>query len=198
VIGFALLAMLAFPLAACGGGSSTSFKTYYGIRLENLPKHKVYRLNWLEGQPGAMSFRIKRLEVGPRGWSADVGFRNISKQSIRLPTGGQQSPIDFGLGVFINSLSPRIEDPGNYLVYAKKFAPALPKVLEPGQSWHGTMSSPQPPRASRYLRLVFGVFFYARPVPKGQPPFFLWVTSHGVQAPPRQGAAAAAAAAASG
>ena len=191
MIGFALLAMLLL-LAACGPGGpgAAHYETYYGIKLENLPKHRVWHLNWLEGQPGAMTFRVKRLEVGPHGWSADVGFRNVSTQTITLPTGGDRSPIDFGLGVFINSLSPRIEDPGNYLVYAKRFAPALPKALAPGESWSGRMSSPQPPRALRYLRLVFGVFFYKPPAPKGHPPYFLWVTSHGVQAPPPQGAAA--------
>jgi hypothetical protein len=190
VIRLVLLAIVASALVACGGGSANQHETYYGIRLENLPKHKVWKMNWLEAAPGAMVVQVKRLEVGPDGWKARVGFRNISKRTIIMPTGGQRSPVDFGLGVFISSLSPRLEDAGNYLIYAKRITPLMPTQLKPGQSWNGTFASPQPPRASRYLRLVFGVFFWDQPVPKGRAPFFLWVTSHGVQAPPPQGAAA--------
>jgi hypothetical protein len=184
-------AAVALTLAGCGGGPSAEhYATYYGIKLENLPQRRVWNPNWVETAPRAMVFRVKRLEIGPHGWSARVAFENISKQTIELPTGGQASPVDFGLGVFVNALSPRLEDAGNYIVYAKKFVPPLPKELKPGERWEGEFSSPQPPRAQRYVRPVFGVYFWKKPIPAGMSPYFLWVTSHGVQAPPPQGAAA--------
>lgn len=190
---FAPIAVLACAalLAGCGGSGPKVFPTYHGIRLDNLPKHKVFTMNWLEAAPDSMIVQVKRLEVGPTGWSAKVGFRNISKDTIIMPTGGQSSPVDFGLGVFISSLSPRLEDAGNYISYVKKVTPLMPPALKPGEAWNGTFSSPEPPRAGRYLRLVFGVFFWKVPVPAGKAPYFLWVTQHGVQAPPRQGAEAA-------
>ena len=189
-IRFVLLAVLATLPASCGS-SASNFKTYYGIKLQNLPQHRVYNMNWIEAQPNAMIVQVKQVVIGPHGWSAKVGFKNISKDLIILPTGGQKSPVDFGIGVFIDSLSPRIEDPGNYIVYVKKVRPIFPQVLKPGQTWNGTFTSPQPPRANRYIRLVFGVFFFSQPVPKGDPPYFLFVTTHGLHAPPPQGAAAA-------
>ncbi|MHB8643066.1 MAG: hypothetical protein ACYDA3_09310 [Gaiellaceae bacterium] len=190
----ALLLLLVFLVSACGRSSTPpGHKTYFGIWAQNLPKQRTYQVNWTETTPQALTVRVTRLEIGPHGWTATLGFKNISSRPIDLPQGGKREPKDFGLGVFVDQFSPRIEDPGNYLVYATTIAPQLPRTLQPGQSWQGTFSSPQPPRASRYVRLVLGVFFWRQPVPASFAPYFLVVTQHGVQAPPPQGVAAATA-----
>ena len=188
-----LLLSLVLGVSACGSQTPAGHKTYYGIWVENLPKQRTSTVDWTDTTPGALVTHVTRLEIGPRGWKAAVSFKNIGSRAIDLPKGGKREPIDFGLGVFIDQFSPRIEDPGNYLIYATTIAPKLPRTLKPGESWQGTFSSPQPPRASRFVRLVFGVFFWRPPVPPNFAPFFLVVSQHGVQAPPPQGAAAAAA-----
>jgi hypothetical protein len=194
VIRAILFLTVVLALSACGANTTApGFKIYYGMRVENLPQQRTYTVDWTDTAPGALITHVTRLEIRPHGWTATAGMKNIGSRPIDLPKGGKREPIDFGLGVFIDQFSPRIEDPGNYLVYAKTIAPKLPRTLQPGESWHGTFSSPQPPRASRYVRPVFGVFFPRPPLPANYSPFFLIVSQHGVQAPPPQGAAAAAA-----
>ncbi len=188
VVRLALVSALAVPLlAACTHASVPHHDVKHGIFVENLPKHRVFRLNWVERMPmNPMTFRVKSLEVGPDGWRAAVSFRNDSTRTLTLAKGGKQSPKDWGLGVFTDVFSPRIEDPGNYLLPAR-VAPALPKALRPGQSWSGTFSSPVPPRNRRTLRFVFGTFFFLGKPPAGMGPYFVWVTSHFVRAPGPQG-----------
>ena len=186
--------MLALGLAACGG-STPKHEAKFGIYVENLPKHEVFQLNWtahasFEGYK-MMTFNVKTLEVGPNGWKAQVSFRNDSTKTIRLPTGGRKSPKSFGLGVFTSATSQRVEDLGNYLINATTFEPPLPGELKPGQSWSGMFAAPEPPRARRWLHLVFGVFFWKGTPPPGLGPYFLWVTSHQVRAPEAQGVQAA-------
>jgi len=189
-----LLAALASALVACGPDTTApKHATYHGIRVENLPKHAFANLGWVESAPGTMLLRVSRLEIWPHGWKAWVSFTNISNQNILLPKGGPASPIDFGLGVFTGINSPRLEDPGNYLIYADTITPKLPRLLKPGQRWSGTWESATPPRAKRILRLVFGVFFWQGRPPAGRAPFFLPVTQHAERAPPPIGKAGAAA-----
>jgi hypothetical protein len=190
----ALLLSLALLLSACGGSSTPpGHKTYFGIWVENLPKQRTYNVDWTDTTPNALVTHVSRLEIGPHGWKMSATMKNIGTRPIDLPKGGKREPKDFGLGVFIDRFSPRIEDPGNYLLYATTIAPRLPRSLNPGESWRGTFSSAQPPRASRYVRPVFGVFFLRPPVPPNFAPFFLVVSQFGVQAPTPQGVAAATA-----
>lgn len=176
-----LLVALACTLAACGSGSSQ--KSYHGIYLQNLPKRAYANLNWVESAPGEVLMRVRRLEVWEQGWTAWVSVTNISDRTILFPKGGPTSPVDFGLGVFTDVNSPRLEDPGNYLIYADTIEPKLPKELQPGERWTGTFQSATPPRANRILRLVFGVFFWKGKPPAGRGPFFLLVTQHSEKAP---------------
>jgi hypothetical protein len=185
------LAALVLVLSACGGSGAPTHETKFGIFVENLPKHRVYNLNWTERASfngyKMMTFRVKTLEVGPDGWKAVVSFRNDSTKTITLPKGGPQSPKSWGLGVFTTAASGRVEDPGNYEIKAKTIQPALPKDLKPGASWSGTFAAPEPPRADRWLHLVFGVFFWKGPPPAGLGPYFLWVTNHQLRSPPPVG-----------
>ena len=184
----ALLSALVLPLfAACTDTSVPHHESYRGIYVENLPKHRVFKLNWVEHFPtNLMTFHVRTLDVGPRGWKAAVSFRNNSTRTLTLAKGGKHSPKDWGLGVLTDVLSPRIEDPGNYLIKAR-VTPALPRALRPGESWSGTFSSLQPPRNRRTLRLVFGTFFWRPKPPPGLGPYFVWVTDHFVRAPGPQG-----------
>jgi hypothetical protein len=185
------LALLSAGLAACGG-STPKHESKFGIYVENLPKHRSFRLNWTEnardlGGNKLMTFHVKTLEVGPNGWSAQVSFRNVSTRTIVLPKGGPSSPKSWGLGVFTNAASQRVEDQGNYEIKTKTIAPPLPAELKPGQSWSGAFGASEPPRARRWLHLVFGVFFWKGKPPPGLGAYFLWITTHQLRAPPPQG-----------
>jgi len=195
-IRIAFLSALLVPLlAACGGSSGPHARTYYGIYVQNLPKQAIFHLNWVEpvhyGSVKYATFRVQELRVNPHGWRALVSFRNDSKLALKLATGGPRSPRDWGLGVFTDELSRRVEVPGNYLIRAAHIEPPLPKRLRPGESWSGTFSSPNPPRNKRVLRMLFGTFFW-----EGKPPAgffgqaFAWVTTDFVHAPGPQGTAA--------
>jgi hypothetical protein len=61
--------------------------------------------------------------------------------------------------------------------------PGFPRELAPGQSWNGTMTSDEPPRNKRWLRVLFGAFFWKGKPPYGLLPFFVWQTTRTVQAP---------------
>jgi hypothetical protein len=192
VIGTGAVA-LAVLLAGCGGGSAKECVSH-GIKCENLPKHTVFRVNWdekasVDGKPIA-TFTVKSIEVGPSGYKIVASFTNTSPSALRLPTGTASSPNDFGLGVFVSALPQRIEQPGNYLLKAQQIRPALPATIAPGQTWSGTMTSDNPPRSDRSLRVLFGVFFWKGKPPYGLGPYFLWQTNHQVRSPAPVGPAA--------
>jgi hypothetical protein len=175
-------AACALALTGCAGSPDICIK--HGQRCENLPRPKIYRLNWSEPAEKVAVFRVRRLEVTQNGWSVTASITNTSKGTFRFPTGGPSSPNSFGLGVFTTRLPRRIETVGQYLLSPDKVNPAFPKQLGPGETWSGTMSGNEPPRSNRWLRVLFGVFFW-----NGKPPsadvgqFFAWQTEHTVRAP---------------
>ena len=191
VVRLSALSLLALSLVACADTSIPKHESRYGIYVENLPKHRAFKLGWTEHASfngyKMMSFAVETIEVGPNGWKARVSFRNDSTKTIILPKGGPTAPKSWGLGVFTSAVSARVEDKGNYEIKPKTIEPALPAELAPGKSWSGVFASPEPPRAQRWLHLVFGVFFWKGKPPAGLGPYFLWVTTHSVRAPPPQG-----------
>jgi hypothetical protein len=183
-----LLAVLATSSISAGCGS-TRLCHRQGILCENLPQTKAYTVSWVERAPqDAAIFRVRKITVGAHGWTIEASVENGSPSTFTFPTGGARSPISFGLGVFTTQLPRRVEDPGNYLLRPRTVEPPFPAKLGPGQKWSGTMSSPVPPRPNRWLRVLFGVFFW-----EGKPPYpdygkyFAWQTSGAVQAPPPRG-----------
>jgi hypothetical protein len=134
-------------------------------------------------KPPVLVFRVKSIEVGPKGFTIAASFTNRTDRVLALPKGTQRSPRNFGLGVFTDAVSVRVEDPGQYFVKATRFDPKLPRTLSAGQTWSGTMSGGDPPRARRWLRVVFGVFFWKGKPPAGFGPFFAYATTHNVRAP---------------
>jgi hypothetical protein len=184
------LVLVAVGLAGCGS-SVPKHESKFGIYVENLPKHRVFHLNWTEHAAfegyKMMTFHVKSLEVGPDGWKAVVSFDNDSTKTIVLPKGGQHSPASWGLGVFTSAVSARVEDEGNYEIKPKTIAPRMPAELAPGESWSGVFASPEPPRARRWLHVVFGVFFWKGKPPSGLGAYFLWITTHALRAPGSQG-----------
>jgi hypothetical protein len=188
-----VIASLAVACVSTGCGSEPPCRRQ-GILCENLPQPKTFRLNWVERAPnGAAVFRVRRITVGAQGWTLTASVTNGSPSTFTFPKGGLRSPISFGLGVFTTQLPRRVEDPGNYLLRPKTVQPPFPEALGPGETWSGTMTSAVPPRPQRWLRVLFGVFFWeGKPPYEDYGPFFAWQTSHAVQMPPKRGADAPA------
>jgi hypothetical protein len=182
-----VLASLALVLSpGCGGGEKLCLR--HGVRCENLPQRKVYSLDWIERTPrGAAVFRVRRIEVGANGWKVRASVTNGAPRTFRFPTGGPRSPISFGLGVFNGPLPRRVEEAGNYLLRPQKVEPPFPAELAPGKTWRGTMSSSVAPRPRRWLRVLFGVFFWKGKAPYDLGPYFAWQTGNTVQAPSARG-----------
>jgi hypothetical protein len=187
VIGTGAVALVVL-LAGCGGGGGSAAPCIsHGIKCENLPKHTIFRVNWVEnasvdGKPIA-TFRVRTIEVGPDGYKIEASFTNTSPEVVKLPEGTARSPNDFGLGVFLNALPQRIQEEGNYLLKAQQIRPPLPATVAPGKTWSGTMTSDNPPRSGRSLRVLFGVFFWKGKPPYGLGPYFIWQTNHQVRSP---------------
>jgi hypothetical protein len=189
---FALCSLAAFAVVAstsCGGATKPCIE--HGVACERLPRAKTYSLNWVERAPHkAATFRVHRIHVDSNGWNVRLSITNGAPRAFTFPRGGARSPISFGLGVFDSPLPRRVEDPGNYLLRPTKIAPAFPGELAPGETWTGTLAGDAPPRTNRWLRVLFGVFFWKGEPPYDFGPFFAWQTNHVVKTPPPVGAAA--------
>ena len=182
---FATLLFASSVSAGCGGEEPCR---RHGVLCENLPRTKVYRLKWVERAPnGVAVFRVRRISVGAHGWTIRGSVTNGAPKTFTFPKGGPRSPISFGLGVFTTRLPRRVEDPGNYLLKAQTVQPPFPEELRPGETWSGTMASTVPPRANRWLRVLFGVFFWKGEPPYDFEPYFAWQTNHTVPVPPPRG-----------
>jgi hypothetical protein len=103
-------------------------------------------------------FSVETLEILRRGWRARLRLENRTKTSYRVASTLDQP---FGLMVFSTGafedftrlneerMLPTVRPATNY-------DPRLPSVLEPGDSWTGTISAPGALVAGSWVRVVFG------------------------------------------
>ncbi|HXF97348.1 MAG TPA: hypothetical protein VNJ46_01910 [Gaiellaceae bacterium] len=141
-------------------------------------------LRWREthGPPGQrLVFTVDWLEVVPGGWRARVGFANESE--VAYEVGDPQATVDraFGLMLFstgdLRELKERnasgtLPAPRR----ATRFRPELPSVLEPGDSWEGTISASGALVAGAWVRVVFGAFLAIGRAPEELPKEIVWIT----------------------
>jgi hypothetical protein len=118
-------------------------------------------LGWREthGPAGEqLVFSVERLEVLPRGWRAKLSLENHSSDSYEVistldrpfglmvfSTGGYDELIEQNEGGTLPAVRP-----------ATRYEPQLPRILEPGDSWVGTISAPGALVANSWVRVVFG------------------------------------------
>ena len=118
-------------------------------------------LGWHEftGEVGEqLVFSVETLEVLSDGWTVKLSVENRSTTSYRVATTLEQP---FGLMVLssgdYNELEERNKSGTLPTVRpATDYAPPLPAVLEPGDSWVGTISAPGALVANGRVRVVFG------------------------------------------
>ncbi|HEY3183613.1 MAG TPA: hypothetical protein VGJ77_12305 [Gaiellaceae bacterium] len=153
---------------------------------------KTLRVNWIERKSftdgGALVFRVTRITVTPASWSATVRIENRTR-------------VDFGVYAGCTGFAPQNPSPGMAVVYyagglgwktgtwIRGATTPLPKRLDGGASWSGTVGGRAWLPAATDLRLAFGYF---KPLAAGPPagcrkPFAMraastdevfWITDH--------------------
>jgi hypothetical protein len=136
-------------------------------------------LGWREtyGSPKEqLVFSVETLEIVPRGWRARLSLENRSTTSYRVASALEQP---FGLMVFstgeFDDFS-RMNEEGVLPAIrpATEYDPKLPSVLEPGDSWTGTISAPGALVAGSWVRVVFGALVSVVEPNEA----FSWITDH--------------------
>lgn len=118
-------------------------------------------LGWREtsGTPGEqLVYSVDTLRVLENGWRVRLSLENRTKTSYRVLS-TQLQP--FGLmvlptGDFDEFEQLAREDALPAVRPATRYDPHLPAILEPGDSWRGTISAPGALVANSWVRVVFG------------------------------------------
>lgn len=143
-------------------------------------------LDWREtyGKEGEeLVFSVESLEVVRSGWRARLKVENDT--SVSYEVGDPRATLDrsFGLMLFssgdVKELEERNTDQTLPAVRAAaRYEPALPKILEPGAAWEGTISASGALVASSWVRVVFGTLISVGAPPEGLAEKVVWITDH--------------------
>jgi hypothetical protein len=136
------LAAATVVLAGCGSATDASWATPQSVRL-----------GWHEPVCGGVRIDVRRLTVRPERWSIEATIANEGKA---LTIGRPHTEKGTYFGVVRGDR--RTVEALHAGLLADRFAPALPRRLETGESWSGTYSGPGRLPAEVPLRLVFGRF----------------------------------------
>jgi hypothetical protein len=141
-------------------------------------------LDWREtfGPAGEkLVFSVETLEILPEGWRARVGLENDT--SIPYEVTGPNSTPDrtYGLMLFSSGELAELEERNESGALpatrpALRFQPELPRILEPGDSWAGTISAPGALVADSWVRVVFGALVSVGTPPDELAEHVVWIT----------------------
>jgi hypothetical protein len=102
-------------------------------------------------------YTVDSLEVDAKGWRADVALENRTTTSFEVV-----ATQDVPFGVMLLSSGDHEElvelnEAGELPTIrpASRYDPQLPPILEPGESWSGTISAPGALVANSYVRIAF-------------------------------------------
>ena len=118
-------------------------------------------LGWREtsGEPGEqLVFSVAQLQVLQNGWRAEISLENRTSATIRVMS-TQRQP--FGLMVLSTGNYEEFEqlahdDALPAVRPAVRYTSRPPALLEPGDSWAGSISAPGALVANSWIRVVFG------------------------------------------
>lgn len=147
---------------------------------------QIAELDWREtyGSEGAqLVFSVGTLEVQQSGWRAFVSVENDTPVAYELDDPRATLDRSFGLMLFSTGEQEELDELNASGTLpeprpATRFEPELPPILEPGESWQGTISASGALVAGSWVRVVFGTL-----VAVGRPPDELgervvWITDH--------------------
>ncbi len=149
-------------------------------------------LGWREtfgSEDDRLVFSVDSLEVGDGGWEADVRFENQTSIPYEVGSPSAAATLSFGLMLFSSGELAELErrNESGTLPAARRavrFDPPLPPLIEPRQSWTGTMSAPGALVADSWVRVVFGPFVSVGPPPKGLEEHVAWITDRAYRLKP--------------
>ena len=141
-------------------------------------------LGWREtyGPAGEqLVFSVDVLDVDESGWSVRLSLEN--ETSIAYEVGDPRATLDrsFGLMLFSSGDPEELEErnAGGTLPAvrpAASYEPSLPQILEPGDSWEGTISAPGALVAGSWARVVFGTLVAVGKPPEELDERVVWIT----------------------
>jgi hypothetical protein len=142
-------------------------------------------LGWTEsyGPSGnKVVFTVDRLEVTDTGWKARVGIDNRTEIGWELAPGATPEG-SFGLQLFETGDAEELDERNRRgtlpaVRAAEDYSPELPRILEPGASWEGTMSARGSLVAGSYARVTFGTLIAVGNPPEGLSEMVVWITDH--------------------
>jgi hypothetical protein len=143
-------------------------------------------LDWREtyGAPGQqLVFSVERLEVVDDGWRARVSVENDTSVAYELDDPRASLDRSFGLMLFSSGDPDELEElnaSGDLPEPrpATRFQPALPAILEPHDSWEGTISASGALVAGSWVRVVFGTLVAVGKPPEELAEQVVWITDH--------------------
>jgi hypothetical protein len=142
------------------------------------------KLDWRESYGTGtqkLVFSVDSLQVMPNGWRARVSLENDT--SVPYEVGDPKDAIDrtFGLMLFPSGDHSDLESKNEQgelpsVRRAVAYQPSLPRILEPGQSWSGTISAPGALVADSWVRVVFGPLISVGEPPEKLNDHVVWIT----------------------
>ena len=143
-------------------------------------------LGWREeyGSSGQrLVFTVDRLQVLDGGWKARIGIANHTASAYDV--GDPRATLDRSFGLMLLSTKSQSEldernDNGTLppVRQVVRYEPSLPKVLEAGDTWQGTIWAPGALAARSWVRVVFGPLLVVGKPAKGAPSSIVWITDH--------------------
>ncbi len=141
-------------------------------------------LHWHEtfGPTGEkLVFSVETLEVLRDGWRARIGVEN--QTSIQYEVTGTGTTLDraFGLMLLQSGEIAELEEKNESGTLpavrpALRFQPEPPRILQPGESWSGTISAPGALVADSWVRVVFGTLVSVGDPPNDLSDRVTWIT----------------------
>jgi hypothetical protein len=149
---------------------------------------QIAELDWRETYPvdaesDRLVFSVGTLEVRRSGWRVFVSIENDTAVAWELDDPGATLDRSFGLMLLSTGDLDELEELNASGTLpeprpATRFQPELPPVLEPGESWQGTMSASGALVAGSWVRVVFGTLFAVGNPPESLGERVVWITDH--------------------
>lgn len=148
-------------------------------------------LDWREtyGSGGQrIVFTVDELEVTKTGWAVRVGIDNASSVGWELAPSATPDGT-FGLQLFQTGDLEELEERNREGTLpavrpAERYHPELPKILEPGAEWDGTISARGSLVAGASVRVVFGTLVAVGKPPPELSEKLVWITDNAYELEP--------------
>jgi hypothetical protein len=123
---------------------------------------RVVKVDWTETHalfagpvPGSVLVRVRKVELGRQGWRVTGGVTNKGTNPVQIYN-GTNAARENGFSLVYATRSQGY----NTLVVANAgdFRPALPNVLNPGQSWNGTFAGVEVIPGDKQFYVGYGIF----------------------------------------